>query len=298
MDEGDQIEGGERAVSKCPRCGCRPPTGAHFCVDCGAQLENLGSTSERRLLFALTLAWVFAALFLLIAPDLLPNAFWSLVLLPLFFLPAMIAYLVPYGVVIVQAVYRLDRKRYAPLGPGIQFSVTWAWALICVLYASEPLVEPFTAMPLFFFGLAVLASWVFFVIPAAWKAWRSGGFRRTGRIAGYLLPLPVAVAILIAGSSYSLRVRFELSEDALRDQVRRFERGEPSSADSDVVGLYTVEDVDRRYGCVVLQTNSGIDMAGGFAYCTTTDGPKGDFVRADHLKDGWWKYTYDNNGPR
>lgn len=154
-------------------------------------------------------------------------------------------------------------------------------------------------MPLLFFGLALLVSWVLFIIPAAWGAWKRGRFKGIQRIAGYLLPLPVAIVLLVVGSSYSLRVRFELSEEALHDQVQRFERGElRTAADSDLVGLYTVEHVDRRYECIVLQTNSGIDMAGGFAYCTSGARPDGDFVRAHHLKNNWWKYTYDSNGPR
>jgi hypothetical protein len=153
-------------------------------------------------------------------------------------------------------------------------------------------------MPLLFLGLALLVSWVLFILPAAWTVWRRGGLRRVVRIGAYLLPLPVVVGLLLAASPYSLRVRFELSEGELQDQVQRFEQGELASAsNSDVVGLFTVEHVDRRYGCTILQTNSGIDMAGGLAYCPKGDRPTGDFVRADYLKDEWWKYVYDSNGP-
>lgn len=210
----------------------------------------------------------------------------------------MVAYLVPYALVIVQAVHRFGRKGYIPLGPGLQALAAFAWAFVCLLYTSEPLVEPFTAMPLLFFGLALVISWVLFVLPAAWQAWKRGRMYQIHRIGGYLLPLPVAILLLIAGSSYTLRLRFDLSEEALHDRVQRFERGDTvSPGGSELVGLYTVESIYHRNDCVVFETNSGIDMAGGFAYCV--DGPPtGDFVRGEHIKNNWWKYTYDSNGPR
>ena len=67
------------------------------------------------------------------------------------------------------------------------------------------------------------------------------------RIGGYLLPLPVAILLLIAGSSYTLRLRFDLSEEALHDRVQRFERGDTvSPGGSELVGLYTVESIYHR----------------------------------------------------
>src|SRR5438552_13465619 len=96
---------------------------------------------------------------------------------------------------------------------------------------------------------------------AAWQAWKRGRMYQIHRIGGYLLPLPVAILLLIAGSSYTLRLRFDLSEEALHDRVQRFERGDTvSPGGSELVGLYTVESIYHRNDCVVLETNSGIDM--------------------------------------
>jgi len=283
----------------CSNCGRALISGARFCEHCGAQIRSIESTEQPRIAAAMTLAWVLSTLSWLFVADLIPSDGWAIYLWLLLMIPAMVVYLVPYAFVIVQAVYRFGPGHYPPLGPGLQGLATGAWAFVCLLYTSEPLVEPFTAMPLLFFGIALLVSWVLFIIPAAWGAWKRRRFKRIQLIAGYLLPLPVAIVLLVVGSSYSLRVRFELSEGALHDQVQHFERGDlPTTADSDIVGLYTVEHIDRRYGCIVLQTNSGIDMAGGFAYCTNGGPPTGDFVRADHLKNNWWKYAYDSNGPR
>ncbi len=233
MKDGEAIGGDRGAGSSCPNCGRGLTNQARFCGYCGAQVPPVESMSEARLVLAMVLGWVLSTLFWLLGTDLLPGGAWTIFLFPLLILPAMVAYLAPYALVIVQAVHRFGRNGYVPLGPGLQALATFAWAFVCLLYTSEPLVEPFTAMPLLFFGLALVISWVLFVLPAAWQAWK----------------------------------------------------------------LYTVESIYHRNDCVVLETNSGIDMAGGFAYCI--DGPPtGDFVRGEHLKHNWWKYTYDSNGPR
>jgi len=239
-----------------------------------------------------TFTWASATLFLLLASDLPDYSILWMLWFWLLMIPSMLAFMLPYALVIIQAVYRARRSDLTALRPGTLIQVTSAWGLVCLIYASEPLVEPFTSMPPLFFGLALLASWVFFLIPASWGAWKRSGRGSLGRVAGYLLPMPmvVVVLIIIGLQDLPLKTRFELSEPALFNYFQEFEReGTKPSTESRLVGLYTVEGIYEREGCVVLQTNSGIDLEAGFAYCDNGPEPS---EHMEHLRGNWWVYRY------
>lgn len=244
-------------------------------------------------ILGLTLAWLLFTLFWASEP-----VYGKLGVLQYIFTLALIS---PWLVLLVFVLYRTGVAASraggsAPplssdsVAPGIVVLATLSWLLACLLLASEPMIDPFTSMAPFLFGVSLVLTWPFVVVPLAYRAWKAAGWRRARTIAAYLLPLPVSLAVLslLLSRDIPVRLRFELSEASLRSHLEQFESsGLPFSGRDARVGLYNVQGVFRRDGCVVLMTHGFIDEEGGFAYCT---GPLPSHPQMEHLRDKWWIY--------
>jgi hypothetical protein len=169
--------------------------------------------------------------------------------------------------------------------------VTQTWLYLALLAASEPGSNFALGMLLLFVGLGLALTWLVVLVPTAYRTWRASSGARA-RIVGYLLPIPLAVMLLVVlmALDIPLKTRFELSEGAMSDFVERYESADGQYfSGSEWVGLFKIDSVYRRDGCLVLQTHSFIDYETGFAYCTGSL-PSSPTVHLDHLKGPWWRY--------
>ena len=170
-------------------------------------------------------------------------------------------------------------------------AVTQTWLYLALLAASEPGGNFGLWILLLFVGLGLALTWLVVLVPTAYRAWRTSSGARA-KIIGYLLPIPLAVTLLVVlmALDIPLMTRFELSEGALSDFVERYESADSQSfSGSEWVGLFKIDRVYRRDGCLVLHTYSYIDYETGFAYCTGSL-PSSPTVHMDHLKGPWWIY--------
>ena len=137
-------------------------------------------------------------------------------------------------------------------------------------------------------------SWPFVLLPAAYRTWRSFGSAKARAAVRYLLPFPLAALLLsvLVPLDIPLRARFELSEGAVSDFAERHASTDGESfSGSEWVGLFKIDYVSRRQGCLILGTPSfAIDEAAGLAYCTGGL-PSSPTVRMDHIEGRWWKYV-------
>lgn len=108
-----------------------------------------------------------------------------------------------------------------------------------------------------------------------------------------LVPFPLAVIALIflARDGALLTHRFNGSHDELHAVVRTFEETGTFPA---TAGSFDVLSVDRRDGCIFVQTDyvhTGRFEYAGFAYCTGSH-PILEDLSMSHMRDDWWKYYY------
>lgn len=170
-------------------------------------------------------------------------------------------------------------------------AVTQTWLYLALLTSSEPGGNVLLVMLLLVVGLGLALTWLVVLVPIAYRAWRASSVARA-RIVGYLLPIPLAVTLLVVllALNIPLMMRFEFSEGALSDFIERYESADGRHfSGSEWVGLFKIDYVYQRDGCLVLQTNSYIDYETGFAYCTGSL-PSSPTVHMDHLKGPWWIY--------
>jgi len=170
--------------------------------------------------------------------------------------------------------------------------VTQTWLFLCLLFASEPMIDPFLGMLPLFFGLGLALSWLFVLVPAGYRSWKASRGARRQKVIGYLIPFPLAAILLLVlvPLEIPLKARFELSEAALSNFAEQHASTDGESfSGSEWVGLFKVDNVFRRDGCFVLQTHSFIDESAGLAYC---DGslPRSPTVHMHHLEGPWWRY--------
>ncbi len=174
--------------------------------------------------------------------------------------------------------------------------VTQTWLYLALLTASEPGGNVLLVMLILFVGVGLALTWLVVLVPIAYRAWRASSEARV-RIVGYLLPIPLAVTLLVVliALNIPLMTRFELSEGALSDFVERYESTDGRYfSGSEWVGLFRIDGVYRRDGCLVLHTYGYIDYETGLAYCTGSL-PSSPTVHMDHLKGPWW--IYDTRSP-
>ena len=155
-----------------------------------------------------------------------------------------------------------------------------------------------------FFAVAGLGlSWLFVLVPAAYRTLRLVGRGGLLSIAEYLAPLPVAVAVLVAAMTFQLplKARLELGEGALLDYAERVEAGEPDADSYHIwrfIGVFQVHQAYKRDGCVIFVTDQfGVEDEGGLAYCTGRL-PCGPTVEMDHIKGKWWTWNYWSTNER
>ncbi len=173
--------------------------------------------------------------------------------------------------------------------------VTLIWLFLELLLASEPMIDPFLDMlQLWFFGLALglALAWLFLLVPAGYRSLRTSSRGNRNKVIAYLIPFPLAVILLLSLVHFEipLKIRFELSEGALSDFAEQHVNTDGESfSGSEWVGLFKVDNVFRRNGCLILQTHRFIDEEGGLAYCTGSL-PSSPTVHMYHLKGPWWRY--------
>jgi hypothetical protein len=287
----------------CHRCRAALLSGARFCGRCGARRpdhvsQRITSLTQDEGLVALilTLVWVFGTVFFASHPLFDTRA---AVILFVVMLALMTPVIVPLFLalhwtrVAVNRTHGADAEEKQVLSPAVVVVVALAWLAVSLLLFSEPSADFYALMGWFAFTFGLAVSWLA-LLSVAYRALRVKHWtipRRARVIAGYLAPVPVAAVVLILCLAYEvpLRTRFELSEDALHNEIQRND-GDPASFDSHRVGLYHVKGVQRRDGCIVIETGGVSFEMGGFAYCT---GPLPDSrnVNMDHLTGRWWKYT-------
>jgi len=170
--------------------------------------------------------------------------------------------------------------------------VTPIWLFLRLLFASEPMINPFLDMKLSFFELGLALTWLFVLVPAGYRSLRTSSRGSRKKAVAYLIPFPLAVILLLSLVHFEipLKIRFELSEGALSDFAEQHVSTDGESfSGSEWVGLFKVDNVFRRDGCFVLQTHGFIDEEGGLAYCTGSL-PTSPTVHMYHLKGPWWRY--------
>jgi hypothetical protein len=294
MENAGAITGndGANVAARCAKCGFGVARGARFCANCGVAvlgqpkaLENLGGSVA----LVITIVWVVLVLLLASEPmSGYPNA--NRAALQQFVLT--LGLFMPWLLVLSIAAVAVRRSGNRTLGPGVTFLVVMTWWLVSSFFTSEPGVDFLAAILYFVFTLGAVGCWLVFILPTCYRAWkvsRSGGL---GKIAAYVLPLAVAAALFVApGPEVNLlKARFDASEAAMFDEVEKFESSRKESVSrSHRVGLYKIDVVHRRDGCVILKTGGWIDYEAGFAYCTGPL-PTSSTVHMKHVKGDWWIY--------
>lgn len=159
-----------------------------------------------------------------------------------------------------------DRMRWLDGPPGRVFHSLWLLCLLILLLdASVPAGGGFTlllvAIPLFVLG----AVWCLRVLVFAVR--RRSASRETRRQRGWLYaPISLLVVVLLASTSWPLRVRFSLSRPMLTSVADEVAAG--GDGESSFVGLYLIDGVER-FGTAVIfteQTGGFLFDRGGFAY--------------------------------
>jgi hypothetical protein len=175
--------------------------------------------------------------------------------------------------------------------------VTFVWLLISLLIISEPSPNLMFFVLEFYAVLGLVGVWLVLLAPGAYRAVRAAGWKGLLFSSGYLLPLPVAAALLISAAIYQLplRARLELGEGPLADYAERVEAGDEDADAYHIlrfIGVFQVHQAYKRDGCVIFVTDSfGPDDEGGLAYCSGTL-PCGPTVEMDHIKGNWWTWNY------
>lgn len=302
----------------CDVCGHALSPGARFCIHCGASASRSGRRIIRlavasSVLFV-TLTWIIA-LWLVNEPvdysDAVDVARFDATVYSFTF-----GVWLPWLVVFALAVYGIrtmfiSRRSLTPGTDGLiarlVVLVSFTWLFVSLIVLSEPGIGLLVTVLWFSFSFALGISWLGFLVSMVFRIWRTRSRWPRLMIAYVILPsLAMSLLIALISQAIPLRVRFELSEGSLTELATRCARdlsadprAQPpeSCRGSHRAGLFNVDGVLERNGCVILATEVFIEYIAGFAYCTRGP-PKGDYVRADHLKSRWWTYVYDSNrGP-
>ena len=283
--------------TNCHRCGREVAPDARYCQYCGIGTpQRPGHLSQRHGLIAVavTSAWVLPTL-------LLKTLNVSLLLAAL-----NIALVLPGLIPLALAAYWTWRERsrgplaLRPFHPAIPLLVTLVWLSVSMLLASDPDERVITIVMwyIFTFGLALAWLAVFVAAIQTLEASSWSVIRRTLSIVLYVAPLPIAVylVMLLAGQeNLPLKARFQLSENALYDEVKEPQQG------SHRAGLFQITNVTNLESCLFLETG-GTDLGSGLAYCPDAERPSramqdsppdivmrplnGNWRTAD-----WWSYS-------
>ncbi len=181
--------------------------------------------------------------------------------------------------------------------PPIVVLVVLTWIFVSLLSFSEPGGDFPTWVLWWIFTIGLGLSWLGLLVPAAYKAFRARSLARLPSAAAYLLILPLAAIVLFVLVSHHtpLKARFQLSEPALSDLVRKYQSANTKelfggAGESHWIGLYSVRTVYRRDGCVMVQTTTDMDFEAGLAFCTGSR-PEGPNLDMDHIDGLWWRYA-------
>ncbi len=178
---------------------------------------------------------------------------------------------------------------------------TLGWLFLSLLIVSEPVPNLLLLVFEFYYILGLVGLWLVLLAPAAYRALKALGWKGLSAAVGYLLPLPLAAAVLVAALIYDipLKARLELSEAALVNHAQQVETQHPNSYHLfRFIGLFRVETVYDWDGCTMFVTEAfGPEDEGGLAYCTGKR-PCAPTVEMDHIKGLWWRWNYWHTNER
>lgn len=179
-------------------------------------------------------------------------------------------------------------------------AIAGGWLTLSLLIISEPSPNLLLLVLELYLVLGLLAYWLVLLAPNAYRAIKEFHLSGVLASAGYLLPLPMAVAILGFAFLYDLPLkgRLELSEDALVARASQVDSEYPDYEFARFIGLFRVQSLYKWDGCTIFVMDSfGPEDVGGRAYCTGRL-PCAPTVEMDHIKGRWWRWNYWHTNER